>query len=180
MLCPACGGKHFTSVKLDLGLKVERCADCSGVWVDLDTYRLWRKTASEIVELPYMAEIEDIANVATTARMCPKTGRLMTRVKVSNEAPFRLDYSAAAQGVWLDCGEWDGLHALGLHRQLDAVVSERWQRQLQTASSRERMNELHRSRFGDAAFDELLRIRAWLQTQPNRAEMVAFLNANLD
>lgn len=177
MLCPACGGKIFSPVKLDAGLPVARCADCSGVWVELEVYRIWRKTMPDIAALEYAGEIE-VVDDAT--RMCPKTGRMMVRVRVRNEIPLRLDFSPAAQGVWLDRGEWKSLLALGLHHQLDAIVSERWQRELQAAASRERLEKTHRTRFGDAVYDELIRIRHWLQAQPNSAEMIAFLNARAE
>ena len=176
MLCPACSSKSFTAVKLEAGLPVDRCTDCSGVWVDLENYRHWRKTMSEIAAMEYAGEIEVVDDAV---RMCPKTRRLMARVKVCNVIPLRLDFSAAAHGVWLDRGEWEALLALGLHDQLDAVVSERWQRELQEAASRERMEKAHRARFGDS-YEELLRMRAWLQVQANAAEMIAFLNAKPD
>ncbi len=177
MLCPACNSKNFKSVKLEADLPVDRCADCNGVWVDLDAYRSWRKTMPAIATLEYAGEIEV---VDAAARMCPKTGHLMARVKVCNVIPLRLDFSAAAHGVWLDSGEWEALLALGLHDQLDAIVSERWQRELQEAASRERMEKAHRARFGDTGYEELMRIREWLKTQTNAAEMIAFLNAKAD
>ncbi len=177
MLCPACSSKDFASVALEAGLAAQCCTGCSGVWVDLDAYRAWRRHASATDEPMHVAEIEEDIDAA---RLCPKTSRLMARVKVSNEAPFRLDYSAAAQGVWLDRGEWEVLMALGMERQLDAVVSERWQRHLQSTASRERMERAQRARFGDAAYTELTRMRQWLQAQSNAAEMIAFLNVKTD
>lgn len=162
---------------LEPGLSAQRCADCSGVWLDLDAYRAWRRHAADPTEPVAVAEIEEESDVA---RICPKTSRLMARVKVSNDASFRLDYSAAAQGVWLDRGEWEVLTSLGLARQLDVVVSERWQRQLQSEASRERIERAQRARFGEEAYRELIRMRQWLQAQPNTAEMIAFLNARQD
>ncbi len=176
MLCPACASKEFSQVLLQGDLPVLNCKACNGIWVDLDTYRAWRHLVAESPEAVHVAEIEDDGDMA---RLCPKTRRLMTRVKVSNETPFRLDYSAAAQGVWLDEGEWEVLLALGLERQLDEVVSDRWQRNLQTQAGRERLAAAQRGRFGDD-YDELLRIRKWLQDRPNAAEMIAFLAARTD
>ena len=42
------------------------------------------------------------------------------------------------------------------------------------------MEAAHRLRFGDAAYEELARMRAWLASQDKRSEMVAFLNARAD
>lgn len=181
MFCPVCSQEKFAAIKFEDGLPVERCSQCSGVWLNMDDYRNWRNSQKDIDEATYFAEVDlDELSLESDARICPKTGRLMTKVKVSNDAPFRLDYSAAAQGVWLDKGEWDGLHKLGLHKQLDAILGERWQRELRSELSRERMAKRERERFGDVAYDELVRIREWLKNKKNSSEMIAFLNAKLD
>ena len=177
MICPACGGTHFAPVNIEGGLPAERCAACEGVWVQLDLYRNWRATQPHIAAHEYAG---DITRVDDTVRLCATTGRLMARIKVSNDNPLRLDYSAAAQAVWLDKGEWERLVAMDLHEQLDAIVSERWQADLKLEASRERTETAMRARFGDAGYGELERMRAWLADQPNRSEMIAFLNAKAD
>lgn len=147
------------------------------MWVELELYRMWRKNRPQIAAHEYAGEI---AEVNDSVRLCPQTGRLMTRIRVSNDNPLLLDYSVAAQAVWFDKGEWERLKALGLSDQLDAVVSERWQVELREAASRERLEKAMRARFGDAAYEELVRMREWLSAQPNRMEMIAFLNAKAD
>lgn len=177
MICPACGQQKFAAVTIEGGLPVQRCGACNGVWVELERYRAWRKNMPELAASDYAGQITFVNDAV---RPCPVTGRMMARVKVDKDVPLRLDFSAAAQGVWLDAGEWTNLVALGLHGQLDAIVSERWQNELKAAASRERMEAAHRLRFGDAAYEELVRMRAWLGGQDKRSEMVAFLNARAD
>lgn len=177
MICPACGAKHFAPVKIDGGPPAEQCADCKGVWVELDLYRLWRKNRPQTAAHEFTG---DITEVNDAVRLCPATGRMMTRIRVSGDSSLLLDYSVAAQAVWFDRGEWERLIALGLSVQLDAVVSERWQNDLKQAASRERLELAMRARFGDSAYDELVRVRDWLSSQPNRLEMIAFLNAKVD
>lgn len=177
MICSACGGQHFASAKIEGGLPSEQCADCGGTWIELERYKNWRKTMPDLLE----AEVTgDVAETNGAVRLCPATGRLMARIRVSNADALLLDYSAAAQAVWFDKGEWDRLIALGLHDMLDAIVSDKWQAGLKLAASRERTEKSMRVRFGDAGYDELARVRAWLATQPNRTEMIAFLNAQAD
>ncbi|MDQ1815659.1 zf-TFIIB domain-containing protein [Massilia sp. CCM 9210] len=177
MICPACGGRHFAPVRIEGGLPAERCADCHGAWVELERYRLWRKNMPQLAAPEYAGEISEVNE---PVRVCPSTGRLMTRIKVSNDNPLRLDFSAMAQAVWLDKGEWERLLAMGLHDQLDAIVSERWQSDLKRAASRERAEHAMRLRFGDAAYEQLAQMRAWLAQQPNQTEMMAFLNTKAD
>ena len=177
MICPACGGKHFAPAIIEGGLPAERCADCEGVWVELERYRSWRSTQPQVAAHEYAGEIFEHDD---KIRLCASTGRLMTCIKVSNDNPLHLDYSAAAQAVWLDKGEWERLVAMDLVDRLDAIVSERWQSDLKHAASRERTEVAMRARFGDSCYDELERMRAWLAGQPNRSEMIAFLNAKAD
>ena len=138
---------------------------------------MWRKNRPQIAAHEYAG---DITEVNDAVRLCPQTGRMMTRIRVSNETPLLLDYSVAAQAVWFDKGEWERLKALGLSDQLDAIVSERWQLDLKETATRERAEQAVRARFGDAAYEELVRVRDWMSTQPNRLEMIAFLNAKTD
>lgn len=177
MICPACGAQHFAPVKIEGALPAEQCGVCQGVWVELELYRMWRKNRPQIAAHEFAGEISQVNDAV---RLCPQTGRMMTRIRVSNDNPLLLDYSVAAQAVWFDKGEWERLMALGLSDQLDAVVSERWQSDLRQAASRERVEQAMRLRFGDAAYEELVRVRDWMSTQPNRMEMIAFLNAKAD
>jgi Zn-finger nucleic acid-binding protein len=176
MICPACGNTHFQASRVEGGLPAEQCDSCKGVLVDLDRYRSWRKTMPQIAVADTTSE--PVASDGAV-RLCPKTGRIMARLKVDSHSPLRLDYSAAGQVVWLDAGEWETLVALGVHGQLDAIVSERWQAGLQAAASRERTEQAMQARFG-ADYAELARIRDWLAGQPNRREMLAFLGAPKD
>lgn len=177
MICPACGGRDFAPVKMEGGLPAERCLGCQGVWVELERYKGWRKSRPQLAASVYTGEISD-ANSAV--RLCPASGRIMTRIRVTRDNPLLLDYSWAAQAVWFDQGEWERLVALGLHDQLDAIVSDKWQAGLKQAASQERLEKAMRLRFGDAAYERLAAMRSWLSSQENRSEMIAFLHSNTD
>jgi Zn-finger nucleic acid-binding protein len=174
MICPACGGKHFAPVKIEGGLPAERCIDCEGAWVELDLYKNWRKGQPNVVALDFVGNIDAVDD---SVRLCARTGRLMSRIKVSHGNALRLDYSVAAQAVWFDKGEWERLVQMDLYDRLDAILSERWQADLKLAASQERTEQAMRARFGDAGYEQLAGIRTWLAIQPNRTEMLAFLNA---
>lgn len=175
MICPACSGTHFAPVKIEGDLPADICIDCEGVWVELDLYRDWRRAQPNVVALDFTG---DLVAADDTVRLCASTGRLMTRIKVSHGDPLRLDYSMAAQAVWFDKGEWERLVQLDLYDRLDAILSERWQAELKLAASSERTEQAMRTRFGDAGYEHLAGIRTWLAIQPNRSEMLAFLNAS--
>ena len=177
MICPACSGREFAPVKMDGGLPAERCASCNGVWVELERYKAWRHYMPELSAEEHAGEIVESNS---PVRLCAATGRLMSRIRVTRDDPLLLDYSSAAQAVWFDQGEWERLVTLGLHDQLDAIVSDKWQAGLKLAASQERIEKAMRMRFGDAAYEQLSGMRDWLDAQPNRSEMIAFLTSNTD
>ncbi len=177
MMCPACGGRDFARATLDGGLPADSCKSCHGVWVELERYKDWRKSVPQVAAQEHAGEIGESNS---PVRLCPVTGRIMTRVRVSHADPLLLDYSAAAQAVWFDQGEWERLVSLGLHGQLDAIVSDKWQAGLKLAASQERIERAMRVRFGDVGYERLAAMRDWLSGQPNRSEMIAFLNSKTD
>ena len=177
MICPACGGRDFARATLEGGLPAERCNSCHGIWVELDRYKDWRKSMPQASAQEHVGELGESNS---PVRLCPVSGRIMTRVRVAHADPLLLDYSAPAQAVWFDQGEWERLVALGLHVQLDAIVSDKWQAGLKLAASQERIERAMRVRFGDAGYERLAAMRAWLTEQPNRSEMIAFLHSKTD
>jgi len=48
------------------------------------------------------------------AILCPVTGTIMRKLRLSTSTAHRIDYSASVGGVWLDKGEWDLLKKEGL------------------------------------------------------------------
>jgi len=62
------------------------------------------------------------------AILCPVTGTIMRKLRLSTSTAHRIDYSASVGGVWLDKGEWDLLKKEGLAGSLNAVLTAHWQR----------------------------------------------------
>jgi len=99
-------------------------------------------------------------------------------LRVSTDMPdFRIDRCGACQLVWLDRGEWAALVHNGLARRLDEVMSDAWQRQLKQDELRAGREATLRARHGDECINELSRIRAWLDVQPQRDELLSLLRA---
>jgi hypothetical protein len=57
------------------------------------------------------------------------------------------------------------------------VLSDAWQRQLRDDEVSGQREAALRARHGDACIDELVRIRTWLDEQPQRDELIALLRA---
>jgi Zn-finger nucleic acid-binding protein len=179
--CTCAAHGVFKAIELAPGLPARQCAACEGTVLALDAYRVWRDRADGVPDstLPQtvihgLVAVDDSAGV----RVCPQCSRLMQRLRVSTQQPdFRIDRCAPCQTVWLDRGEWAALAENGLARRLDEVLSDRWQRHLQQEDQRARHEAVLRARLGDDCMNELARIRAWLDVQPQRDELLALLRA---
>ncbi|OYT93458.1 MAG: hypothetical protein CFE43_04260 [Burkholderiales bacterium PBB3] len=164
---------ELTVCELAPGLQGLECVSCEGQLLQLDDYRAWRdKTPVPPVAQAIAADEDPIA------RHCPACARLMQRFRVGAQPDFRVDRCAACQNVWFARGEWQAFVAAGLGSRLDEILTDAWQRQLQTNELRQGREAVLRQRHGAETMDELARIRQWLQAQPGRDELVALLRAD--
>ncbi|QCB47862.1 hypothetical protein E5678_18595 [Hydrogenophaga sp. PAMC20947] len=146
------------------GLPVQACETCHGSLVSLDDYRQWLEGRPESPQ-PEPSD-RPVTTHSTPARACPRCTRLMERLRVSHEPDFRLDRCVGCQCVWLDAGEWPALVDAGLALRLNEVLADGWQRRVREEVVHHRREDELRARHGDACVDDLIRIRAWLHSQP--------------
>lgn len=161
----ACGAPApLLPAELLPGLPVQGCARCHASLLSLDTYRQWVEGCPE----PPNPEPCDspVTDHHTPARACPRCTRLMERLRVSHEPDFRLDRCVGCQCVRLGAGDWPALVAAGLELRLSEVLGDGWQRRVREEVVHHRRETELRARHGDACVDDLIRIRAWLSSQP--------------
>ena len=80
----------------------------------------------------------------------------------------------SCSGIWFDRNEWLALKARGLHDHLHQVATEPWQAEVRREETRAHLEALYRKRYG-ADYDEVVRVRRWLRTHPERQSILAFL-----
>lgn len=155
------------------------CVSCGGSLLALDEYRAWlrRVDAAALGGAAQAADADalEVSEEQSGARACPNCARLMQRLRASAGAGFRLDRCEACQLVWFDRGEWDALLAAGEAHRLLELLSDGGQRRRQQADLRARREAQLRGRHGEAAMAELARIRAWLDGQAHRDELLNLL-----
>ena len=174
--CACSPQAEMAAAELSPGLAAQQCGACGACALQLDDYRQWRErqpAAAAMTEPAARAEEE----LDARARMCPGCARLMQRYRVGTQPDFRLDACSACQLVWLDRGEWASLAQGDLSGRLTEILSEAWQRRLRADELRGRREAGLRAKHGDACIDELIRIRGWLDAQPQREELLALLRA---
>ena len=100
----------------------------------------------------------------------------MARYRTGDTNSFWLDYCPACGLVWLDAGEWEQLEQSGLSSYLDIILTERWQRHIQSNRTNTLRDDILRERFGEATFTEIQRIVGWLGDQANGRDILAYLS----
>lgn len=175
-----CSPRQTLSLKDESGLPYWGCTRCGGRRFLLADFRRW-KAEGGIAAVSASSSAPPAQALAyretPSSRLCQHCGLIMARYRVSSDLPFHIDRCAPCQSVWLDGLEWELLAAGQKLAQLEEILSDRWQRELQQSEAEARREQTLRSRFGDADYDRLHEIGAWLATQPKRREMLAYLNA---
>jgi Zn-finger nucleic acid-binding protein len=177
--CPACADVLLVETQLEPNLATGACPQCRGVWVPAQHYWGWlEQQPKQAQEAPATGGTTDTRALADTTpgRRCPECGHFMTHAKVGHGVSFHIDRCIACGGVWLNSGEWEALRAKGLHTKVHFVTSPAWQ----AANAREHLAAVHehviRQRLGDEDFEQVRRIRKWIESHPHRAELYAYLH----
>jgi Zn-finger nucleic acid-binding protein len=159
------------------GLLARRCPQCQAVVLILKDYLPWIERhysdRSALAPSP-LPERE----TPSKARLCPSCQRVMARYRTGDANSFWLDFCPACGLVWLDAGEWEQLEQSGLAPYLDIILTERWQKRVQSHKANSVRDDLLRERFGEAAFAEILRIGDWLGRQANKRDILAYLSTS--
>ena len=174
MNCPLCKNVTLSTVSLASHLMGSQCSQCNGHWIEATAYHQWLATLSAISPEKVGETIELAPDADQRAKLCPACHRIMLRYHVGHGVTFMLDQCPACNGMWFDPREWEALKARNLHDEVNAMFTDAWQTAARKQAARERLGLVYRRKFGED-YDELLRIRTWLQDHPQREEMIGFL-----
>jgi Zn-finger nucleic acid-binding protein len=174
MQCPVCKKHTLNAVELAPGLSGVRCSECSGTWIPRSKYDEWR--AKQPGDLP---ETNAPAQAGVTgphkAKICPQCGHLLLPYRVGHGLSFSIDYCGSCGGVWLDGSEWDAVKARNLHDNLHDMVSAHWQAAVRQADVQAAVEQAYSRHLG-IAYGKAAEVRAWLQSQPQKALILAYLS----
>lgn len=176
MQCPSCETIELHSIYLEDSLPAHTCGNCGGIWVASTHYWTWlEQGATSLSE-----QLEgDTSPVPTTdmqrAGICPWCGHLLLKYKVTHDIPFTLDQCGHCNSFWFDKHEWDVLKNHNLHIMVHKVSTVPWQRRIRAAESQRNWQAFYHQKFGAADYDEIQRVRTWLQQHPERDRLIAYL-----
>ncbi|CAA6825045.1 MAG: Unknown protein [uncultured Thiotrichaceae bacterium] len=177
MQCTACQTGTLTPSTLSGSLNCHVCDHCGGHWLKLDDYMQWH--GKQAIKPAVVDEIgvEVDAVESKNALLCPETGAIMTKFRISSDTEHKLDWSGAAAGIWLDKGEWDLLVEKGVADKLNQIFSDEYQQQIQETTVRNTREARFEEQLGAENYSRLKLVRTWMheQSAQDRAVMISFL-----
>ncbi|MBN1518353.1 zf-TFIIB domain-containing protein [Candidatus Sumerlaeota bacterium] len=179
MQCTSCNSGTLRPNYLDAALLCHTCDHCGGHWLYLGDYLRWLEQNRDFdivndTNTPVQAVMDNVAE-ATPAMLCPYTGVVMLKYRISKDLEHRLDLSPSINGIWLAKGKWELLKREGLAGRLNEIFTSTWQRQIKEGRTRDVMEQKYIEEFGAERYARLKQIRAWLDAQSNRRAMLAYL-----
>jgi Zn-finger nucleic acid-binding protein len=175
MNCPVCRSTELVSAELDSNLTSFNCSKCGGNWIRGSEYWKWLEEHSENLPERYQ-EHESLSLAEPGVPVdCPECRFRMTKYLVGRGLDFTLDHCEGCKGIWLDRNEWEALRKRNLHDDLNLMFTSFWQAGAEKEARKKRMELRYINRFGKDDYEEIKRIRWWLDTKTNREEFLAFL-----
>lgn len=176
MKCSSCHTGNLVASYLEGLFACHTCSECGGNLILLGDFLRWQEQNPE-TELSENAQLEVVPQETSKAMICPKTGGLMTKYKISADTEHRLDLSPTINAVWLDKGEWGLLKSKGLANRLNSIFTDHWQHDIRSNAASEVLTALYQRKFGDR-YEEVKQLRASLESMENRSEVIAYLLAD--
>lgn len=175
MKCPRCKTPELRPTMVEEYLPAMGCDGCHGSLVSLLYYRHWAETQKPASheEVPAVSAIE--TTDTTTALMCPKCERVMTKYKLSGTVSNRLDVCATCDEAWLDQGEWELLEALQLSLKMPAIFTDTWQRRIRREISDETRRSILVRMIGEDGAARVEEFKGWLAKVKHRSHVMAYL-----
>jgi len=174
MKCTSCQQGNLIPSFIEGLFRAHTCSSCEGNWILIEDYVAWKERHPEY---EFDARINCEIDETKQALLCPVTGSIMRKLRLSNTTEHRIDYSASVGGVWLDKGEWELLKQEKLAGSLNAVLTAYWQRNVRMNSTKDNFVEIYKDKFGEEHYQKIKEIRAWLSSQPNKHDLKAYLLA---
>lgn len=182
MKCTSCKKGNLVPGYLDNLFPSHNCNNCGGHFILLNDYLHWREhvDVNTLVATPEgvsITELEEDVEDTKKAMLCPVSGTIMLKYRISKDSSHRVDLSPSVNGIWLDKGEWDLIKAAGLADSLNKIFTAPFQRDIREQTAAQTLEGKYRDQFGDEDYEKLKEIRTWLDSKDQRNLMVAYLAA---
>ena len=176
MNCTSCNNGFLKPSFIEGQFRAHSCTNCGGNWILVEDFVAWKERNPNYQFAENIA-FESEATENKKALICPASGSIMRKFRISATNQHHIDYSSAVGGIWLDRGEWELLKVEGLAGSLNAVVTRQWQSQIRKNSAEQNFSNLYKDKFGTDTYEKVKELRSWLNEQPQKADLRAYLLA---
>jgi Zn-finger nucleic acid-binding protein len=111
-------------------------------------------------------------------KLCPESGHIMKRFKIIPNVDFYLDRCSHCNGIWFDGNEWDILVSRNMQDKVNQFFTAPWQVKLHEKETRANMEKIYKDKLGADDYQRIQEVRAWLDKNPSKAMLIAFLQAD--
>lgn len=177
MNCTSCNNGVLTPSFLGRDFRARTCNGCGGNWILIEDYVSWKEknTGYQFTEHMWFEETE--ISDSKKALICPSSGTIMRKFRVSASNEHKIDYSAKVAGVWLDKGEWELLKSEGLAGSLNSMLTSHWQAKIRETSAAENFADIYLSKFGADNYQKAKEFREWLSDHELKSDLRAYILA---
>lgn len=177
MKCTSCKSGVLSPSFLEGQFRAHTCSSCGGNWVLIEDYVSWKeRNANYKFDDDVTFEETDVSD-SKKALICPASGTIMRKFRISSKNEHKLDYSSVVGGLWLDKGEWDLLKSEGLAGYLNSVVTQNWQKKIRQDSAITNFSEIYEAKFGNETYEKIKELRTWLLAQEQKSDLRAYILA---
>jgi len=177
MSCPACNNEFKKKILTEhlLGLV---CINCNGVSFALGDYLYYLSRSEPVEEDKELEADEFVLEDDTKKALICSCGQVMSKYRINNKSDRRVDYCSACLKVWLDEGEWEYLKANDLHRCINNIFTDSYQRNLRLENTKHVLNKNFEEQLGVTDYEKLKEVRSWIDNSPKKDVLLAYINAN--
>lgn len=176
--CPVCKTNNLVSSQFEYSLPVLTCSSCGGSWLRVNEYSFWLKSQapgnfdeSQVKEASKHFPVIE----SNKASICPDCGHFLRRYRIGAKVDFHLDRCNNCNGIWLDKNEWESLKSADMHDEVNKIFTKPWQQHIEDEAAAGKLDLMYLKRFGESDYQKIKEIRKWLQDNPNRNTLIAFL-----
>jgi len=173
--CPVCQTTELVSTELEQSLSSYNCSTCAGRRIRGREYWKWLESHGD-TPAERVQEDESLTLAEPGKPVdCPECRFRMVKYLAGRGLPFTVDHCHGCKGIWLDRNEWEALKKRNLHDDLNTMFTSFWQKGAQRELRKKNMEQIYLERFGTKDYEEIKRIRLWLEPKMNREELLAYL-----
>ncbi len=177
MDCTACKKGTLIPDFIEGQFRSHICSSCQGQWILIEDYLYWQERNPEFTFHNQVCVEELDIQDSKLAMLCPLTGTIMRKFKISSKCEHKIDYSSMVGGIWLDKGEWELLKQADLAGSLNMIITRNWQQRIRKEVTKESFSDIYESKFGKETYSKIKLFREWMNSQDNKADLRAYILA---